>query len=304
MSSGIRYYVTRFTFTLTVAIFLNFSTPTMAMHKEPAHAQAEPDCKEEGEYDQEALNQELIRSIYKPGHHLLSDNPFNPEVNLEQIKSILDRGADPNFFCAPSTDYRYATPLHIAATFGYYKLARLLILSKANTYIVDRDGKNALHFAAQSPFFDCHHTEPRARCGTRARLLQQLIDAKANVNATSHQSETPLLLLAAVGCDDAIQCLLDNRADVNVAALNGDTPLKIIISRHHATDTMIKKLLSHGSRLALQAPHHERKTGVGCRDLTPAQKKRLARLQEEAQAERSRLWGEVILRPKKTCVIS
>lgn len=138
-------------------------------------------------------------------------------------------------------------------------------VAAALLYAQDGDGLTALHKAVASDDIAAvkrllaagadpratttlGHVTPLALAATNgdAAIIQALLDAKAEVDATSADGTTPLMLAAASGNVDAIRVLLDHGAAVNAKEpLRGETPLFFAAGTNRAE--AIKFLISRGA---------------------------------------------------------
>lgn len=105
------------------------------------------------------------------------------------------------------------TPLGLAAYFGAESSARLLLATGADLALrsTNPSGNTPLHAAV---------------AGKRHRLVELLIEAGADINATDANGWTPLNLAAREGVTRTIDYLLAHGADPTITAANGQTPLQ------------------------------------------------------------------------------
>ena len=164
-----------------------------------------------------------------------SENQAKPEYSLheaaakgdiEQIKSLLSKGADVN-----AKDDRGMTPLHEAAYYGQKEVAKLLIAKGANVSSKDTSGQTPLHKAV-----------------TFGSILvsELLVAGGADVNVRDDRGNTPLHT-ARVKIE-SIEFLLAKGADVNARNNRGDTPLHVV-ARFPRSFAAADYLLAHGANV-------------------------------------------------------
>ncbi|MBR5704678.1 MAG: ankyrin repeat domain-containing protein [Deltaproteobacteria bacterium] len=155
--------------------------------------------------------------------------------NIEEIKSLLARGADVNasydsFWKMPgllSRKPRGQTALHEAAEKGHTETVRWLLEHGANVNAVDEINGVALQSAAVKG-----HTET-VRC---------LLEHGANVNAVSVFNMTALMLAAAQGHTETVRCLLEHGANRNTISKFGSGILdRLTFPRKTARDFAAEK---------------------------------------------------------------
>lgn len=80
-----------------------------------------------------------------------------------------------------------------------------------------------------------------------ADITRELIEAGADVNATSNDGRTALMLAASSGFIDIVNILLDNKANVNMATEDGWTALTYAVD--HGYLDMVKILIESGANV-------------------------------------------------------
>ena len=144
----------------------------------------------------------------------------------EVLQAIISHGGDVN-----ATSKENVTPLFRACVKGNKDTINVFLNAGADLNIADVDGYSCLHYAAGTD------------CCTEA--LQAIISHGGDVNATSKENVTPLMLACVKGNKDAINVLLNAGADPNIADVDGDTCL------HDAAGTdcctaVLPSIISHG----------------------------------------------------------
>lgn len=126
------------------------------------------------------------------------------------------------------------TPLANAAEARDWALVSKLIKEGVDARKAQVDGMTALHWAV-------YHNSPE--------ILQQLIDARCDVNVATHYKITPLSIACTHRETQTVAILLKAGANAEFAAPGGETPL--LIAARTGNATAIKELLAHGASLAV-----------------------------------------------------
>ncbi len=124
----------------------------------------------------------------------------------------------------PIRHCRGMTYLHQAVRYGTPAIVATLLAAGADVDAQDKDGRTALHIAAESGRHDC--------------ALILILAGGANVNKPDHEGKTPLHLAVIWGKLQAINVLLGAKANVDQPDENGWTPL------HHAAIRKNLQLIS------------------------------------------------------------
>ena len=155
--------------------------------------------------------------------------------DLERVKELLGRGADPN-----PLDESGATPLMQAALFGHFEIARLLLAQGADPNVAGGDGSTALMHAVRECYLE---------------IVTQLLESgRTDPNPLDEDCETPLMSAAWFGCVEIAHLLLAQGADPNVAAGDGYTALTNALFKGHLE--IVVALLKHGVDPNQAAPNN------------------------------------------------
>jgi len=196
------------------------------------------------------------------------------EGDVEKVKDLLARGADPNAIKLGTT------PLHIAAGHGHFDIVKILVENGANVNAKDLMGFTPLHSAIMGnhlaivKFLIENGADINAKAenelpgGTgwtplhlaassgNLDIVKYLIDHGADVNAKDDVWFTPLHEAARFGHSSVVELLIHHGADVNAKSITGSTPLHeaigVIISARvlHTLDKCLfvaKLLIDHGA---------------------------------------------------------
>ena len=127
------------------------------------------------------------------------------------------------------------TPLHLAAFFGHYDVAEVLLLNGADTELSSENTQFAHENTA------LHAAVTNQKTG----VVQLLLGQGANVNASDGDDRMPLHVAAHHGDTELVELLLANGADVNAQMENG-TPLAIAENAgHNETADLLRQ---HGGK--------------------------------------------------------
>ena len=105
------------------------------------------------------------------------------------------------------------TALMVASSRCRSEVVDFLLSQGANPQRLDRNGDSALTEAATAY---CHKFDSDESPPARYDLVKKLVDAGAKVNSANHSGQTPLMVAAMEGNDDAIRALLTLGANVLV----------------------------------------------------------------------------------------
>ncbi|MBM3772558.1 MAG: hypothetical protein FJW27_14975 [Acidimicrobiia bacterium] len=174
--------------------------------------------------------------------------------NLELVKALLDKGANPNALITHgsplrrlSADYSIrhqminGSALWLAARLGHLEIARALRAHGASVSTVAADNINALKAAMGllrgrgltenregrygAPLRD--HTEEE---GATLEIARMLVDGGVDVNVADTRGETPLFDAVRQRFDRVVEFLVSRGADLNVQNKQSQTPLKVLLT--------------------------------------------------------------------------
>jgi ankyrin repeat protein len=150
------------------------------------------------------------------------------------LRKLIERGAD-----VSACSSKKRTALRLASSQDGSSMVSLLLSRTPDLSFEDRDGLNALHYAARSGNVETI-TEVLRACETHALDLSTARDKKGR-NALHH-----VLSRADI---EALQLLLDRGADVNATDIDGNTPLAFYLSRSwfSVDDNVCRLLLQEGT---------------------------------------------------------
>ncbi len=165
-----------------------------------------------------------------PLHQVSQSSHFSEDDNSRVVQLLLQRGVDINV-----RDKNQATPLHFASYYGHPEVVEVLLDHGAWANAEDIRGQTPLHQVVLSnhdyhsfwmgPWHLKDHT------GRVVRLVQQLLERGADVNAQNKDHETPLHLASRLRLHEMARFLLKHGADVNVKNFEGKSPLQLASRR-------------------------------------------------------------------------
>lgn len=158
--------------------------------------------------------------------------------NYEKVEKLLEENIP-----VDGRDSEERTALIAAAYNERNEICRLLITAGANPYMQDRNGFNALDFAASRGLVDTvklilkeskspdqrHHAEyamlMQAAFAANAGLLPAGKDDFYSANRISIEDKSPLHIAASNDSEDLIKAMIKRGAKVNIENSSGQTPL-------------------------------------------------------------------------------
>ncbi len=138
------------------------------------------------------------------------------------------------------------TILHMSILNGYSRQTELLINSKSDITIRNKEKDTPLHWAIlahnNSEVLDQDTNEPRNNC----EIIKKLINKKT-INAQDNDGNTPLHLAAYLGHLDLVSILIKAKCDINIKNHNGKTPLHYAAINNHKD--IVQKLVDNNADL-------------------------------------------------------
>jgi ankyrin repeat protein len=135
--------------------------------------------------------------------------------DIEAVRLLLARGADPNLGC------RSGTPMSQAITFGHTEVVAALIAAGATVDLTESNGINLLHWATLT---------------NRPAVIPLLAKAGVPINAEDDNGFTPLHYAASIDFGDTavLDALLAAGADKNLRDYDNRTPRQQALRLGHA----------------------------------------------------------------------
>jgi len=152
------------------------------------------------------------------------------EDRLETVKILLDAGAD-----IEKIDNDGYSPLMMAALFGCYTVAQELLKRGANPNCINEEGKAAVHFAVTGSncYDECSNSdednerENGMNETLKVKIIQLLLEYKADLNITHNNGGTPLIYAIGYGYRKIFKGILKLNANTNTHDSYGRTPFMI-----------------------------------------------------------------------------
>ncbi|GAD95644.1 hypothetical protein BC1G_06991 [Paecilomyces variotii No. 5] len=176
-----------------------------------------------------------LRTAY--GDTYLSNAVSNGDSAI--VKSLLDRGADPN------ENEHGLSPLCWAAAHGYYEIIRILLDNGARRdYRCRKFGRTPLSYAAEGWDTFTPYRLSSAQCNY-AKVTQILLDHGADVYTRDSSGRTPLYYAIVGQHKEGLGLLLDSGADANSKVSRTECALHV--ASQHEDAAIMKLLLSRGA---------------------------------------------------------
>jgi ankyrin repeat protein len=153
--------------------------------------------------------------------------------NLEEVKALLDQGANVN-----AADKTGTTALMLAAKHGKSDVVSTLLAKGANIYATDNHGQTALKIAAKLKQSKIENTLKVAKATAELMLavkngdlnkVNRLLVDGANVNAADKTGTTALMLAAKHRASYLLNALLGRGANIAAADYRGRTALDLAV---------------------------------------------------------------------------
>ena len=146
--------------------------------------------------------------------------------DLAEVKRlVVGCGVDPNV----REDNYGATPLHVAAEYGYSEIVEVLLEHGATPNIRDKDGRTPLHYAAMFG---------------NSKVVEVLLEHGADPNIRNKYGSTPLHYAAAFDYPKIVELLPKDLSDYDVTPLQGAVEFSY--------PEVVKLLLEHGANPNIQ----------------------------------------------------
>lgn len=154
----------------------------------------------------------------------------------DMMEKLLLSGADPD-----ARDYDGCTPLIKAAQANHFGAMKMLLEHGANVSHHDPQGIQALHVVAG--LTDGHQ-----------EIAAALLEKGGNIEARTHDGQTPLHLASAYGSESMVSFLLDRGAD-REALTSVDCITPLVVASIWGRSDAVRILLSRGARIQAVTNH-------------------------------------------------
>ena len=161
------------------------------------------------------------------------------------IQAIIDHGANVN-----AINKEKCTALMRACKQGHSVAIHVLLKAGSDTNIADNFGDTCLMHAV-------------AR-GCSKKVLQEIIDHDANMNATNDENNTALMVACRQRHTDAIHGLLKAKSDTNIADEDGGTCLMRAVALNFSKE-VLQAIIDHGADVNAQNIYSHTALALACR---------------------------------------
>jgi len=178
--------------------------------------------------------------------------------DIDQVKSLLSKGADVNSKDYSRLDTMGMTPLHCAALYGHKDIVELLIVKGADINVKDQEGDTPVLLAIVGASSNCKEIVQLLMAkGAQVSAIHMaaylgdmdkvrtLLNQGTDVDAKWVHDATPLLFAVVGGQHDVVKFLIDQGANVNVRIIGGGTLLHAAVGS--GDSEMVKLLIDKGA---------------------------------------------------------
>lgn len=128
--------------------------------------------------------------------------------SVECVEYLIDEDVDK----IKTVDKNGDTPLHYAAKYCQFDVAKTLIKNGADATAKNTKGYTPLHIASST---------------TKTEIVELLLNSGADPNAKASGGWSPMHDASMLGTPNVIRCLIKHGGDVNITDQSGTTPLSI-----------------------------------------------------------------------------
>merc|ERR1719175_531271 len=162
------------------------------------------------------------------------------------IQDLIAQGAN----VSSKTDKTGESPLHLAARYARADAAKKLLDAKGDANAVDNTGRTPLHAAVAAD---------------AQGVFQILVRHRAtNLDAKTYDGTTPLILAARLAIEGMVEELIQAEADINASDENGKSALHWAASVNNVD--AVNTLLAHGANRDAQDCKDETPLFLSCRE--------------------------------------
>jgi len=173
-------------------------------------------------------------------------NEDEEDTSNAVIQDLIAQGANIN----TQMDKTGETPLHLAARYARADAAKKLLDAKADANAPDNTGRTPLHSSVAAD---------------AQGVFQILLRHRAtNLNAKTYDGTTPLILAARLAIEGMVEELIQAEADINASDDNGKSALHWAASVNNVD--AVNTLLAHGANRDAQDTKDETPLFLACRE--------------------------------------